>query len=465
MRAGIIVKSNNLRVKINEQDPLDRVKNFDEVVLGYNIKEATIEANRCLNCKDAPCIKDCPVNINIPKFIKEIANDDLASAYNTILENNSFPGVCGRVCPQERQCQMNCVRGLKGESIAIGDLERFVGDNVSSENTGTTFLKNKVAIVGSGPASLACAGYLLENGIGVTLYEALHSLGGVMRYGIPEFRLPKSVLDKEINNLVNKGLEVEKNIIVGSTIDIDELFDSGVDAIFLGLGAGSPRMLNILGENGNGVYSANEFLTRVNLMEAYKKESDTPIYVGNNVLIIGGGNVALDAARVAKRLTEGQVKIIYRRGLEDMPARKIEIEHAKEEGIKIMTQLTPTEIVLENGWVTGLKCNEMMLTDKVDSSNRHVYVQNKSKEVSLNADTIIVAIGQIPNPTIKKISEELKLNNKNIVVVNENLETSLENVYAGGDITTGSSTVINAISAGIKAAKNIIRNIRGERNE
>lgn len=462
----IIVRLNNKQVVVKEQDPKERIKNFKEVVLGYSLEEARKEASRCLNCSTQPCVKDCPVNIDIPQFIEEIVKDNIDKAYNIIHRNNSFPGVCGRVCPQEKQCQLNCIRGINGEPISIGNLERFVADNYNPRNITTHgIIDAKVAIVGSGPAGLACAGYLLEKGIKVTIYEALHALGGVMRYGIPEFRLPKDILDNEIKLLIEKGLIIEKNTIVGLTIDIEELFEIGFRAVFLGLGAGSPRLLNIPGENGNGVYSANEFLTRVNLMKAYEKESDTPLYVGEKILVIGGGNVALDAARAAKRLTDGEVSIVYRRRFEDMPARKVELNHTLEEGIQVLTQLSPTEILLEGSWVKNLVCNKMIKTGEMDNTNRPVFIEATKEQEVITADTIIVAIGQTPNPIIKKISNNLDLTKWNTVVVDDRLETSIKNVFAGGDIITGASTVISAISAGKKAAENIMHKLKVEEGE
>ncbi|MFP4457702.1 MAG: NADPH-dependent glutamate synthase [Clostridia bacterium] len=456
----MIVQSKNKQVMIKEQDPKERIGNFNEVVLGYSTEEAKEEASRCLSCPTQPCVNDCPVNIDIPKFIKEIVNDNIDKAYNIIHRNNSFPGVCGRVCPQEKQCQMNCLRGIKGEPISIGNLERFVADNYVSQDKNTTKkFEGKVAIIGSGPAGLACAGYLLDRGIEVTIFEALHALGGVMRYGIPEFRLPKDILDNEINVLVEKGLIIEKNTIVGLTIDINELFNDGFSAIFLGLGAGSPRLLNIPGEHGNGVYSANEFLTRVNLMKAYKENSDTPLYVGEKILVIGGGNVALDAARAAKRLTDGEVTVVYRRRFEDMPARQVELHHSLEEGIKVMTQLKPIEITLDDNWVKSLVCKKMVQTGEIDKTNRPVFIEDKEEKETIVADTIIVAIGQTPNPIIKKISKDLKFSKWNTVIVDDKLETSIKNVFAGGDIITGASTVISAISAGKKAAESIFQKI------
>ncbi len=460
MKEDAVVGLNKKQIMVKEQEAKKRIKNFKEVVLGYSLEEAKAEASRCLICSDHPCVVDCPVSIEIPHFIKEILNDNIEKAFSIIHKNNSFPGVCGRVCPQEKQCQSNCIRGIAGEPIAIGNLERFVADNFNDESTRIIKKSNvKVAVVGSGPAGLACAGYLLENGVAVTLFEALHALGGVMRYGIPEFRLPKEILDEEINELIDKGLVIEKNIVVGLTIDIKELFEQKYSAVFLGLGAGSPKLLNVPGENGNGVYSANEFLTRVNLMKAYKEESDTPLYIGKEVLIIGGGNVALDAARVARRLTEGNVTIVYRRRLEDMPAREVELEHTLEEDIKILEQLTPVEIVLEDNWVKQLICGKTIKISKVDKTNRPIYMNNFNNKEIIEADTIIVAIGQVPNPIIKKISKDLKLLKNNAVLVDSKFETSIRNVFAGGDTITGASTVISAVSAGKKAAQNILHRI------
>ncbi len=443
------------KVKIRLLKDKEREESFSEVVLGYNHEEAYEEAARCLQCKNKPCVEDCPVKIDIPEFIKEIISNNLEKALQIINANNSFPGICGRVCPQEAQCQTNCIRARIGDPIEIGELERYVADSMADSTKEIKPIKKvtdvSVAVIGSGPASLACAGELLKNGINVTLYEALHELGGVLRYGIPEFRLPREVIDREIEFLIDCGLIIERNFLVGRTIELDELLNEGFNFVFVGIGAGTPRLLNIAGENFNGVYSANEFLTRVNLMKAYDHNSDTPIYVGNDVIVIGGGNVALDAARSARRLTKGNVTIVYRRSMEEIPARKAEIQHALDERIDIKTLLSPALINGKNGWALSLECDQMELTDDYIDGRKTVkksILPNKE----LKADTIIVAIGQKPNSLIKNISKKLELTKRNTIRVNNRYETSLENVYAGGDIITGSSTVISAISAGRKAA-------------
>jgi len=450
------VLSKNKRIEIKELLPENRIENFCEVVQGYNALEAKNEALRCLDCKHKPCVTDCPVNIDIPDFIKKIIDDNLDEALMIIHKSNSFPGICGRVCPQEKQCQLNCVRGLKGDPIEIGELERFVADNATRNYSSVKAKDKKVAVIGSGPSSLACAAQLLKAGIDVTLYEALHALGGVMRYGIPEFRLPRKVIDKEISQLVELGLDIKKNIMLGQSISLEDLFDDGFQFIYLGIGAGTPRLLNVKGENLNGVYSANEFLTRVNLMQAYRGDSDTPIYVGDEVLVVGGGNVALDAARAARRLTKGDVSILYRRTKEEMPARKAEIEHTLAENINLMNLLSPKCIIGSEGWVSYLACDCMELTDEVVSGRRKVIKSSQNNVKIIKADTIIVAIGQNPSPLIRNISKEIELTKWGTIKVNDRYETTLDKVYAGGDIITGASTVISAIAAGKDAANEII---------
>ncbi len=453
------------KVRIGEQDPAERIRNFKEVNIGYTLAEAQAEASRCLQCKHQPCVKDCPVNVDIPQFIRHILSGDIQSAYNVILENNSLPGVCGRVCPQEDQCQMNCVRGIKGDSVEIGNLERFVADNYQPQSVIPKPLTGgKVAVIGSGPAGLACAAQLLDFGVEVTVFEALHALGGVLRYGIPEFRLPDRIVDQEINLLVERGMKVETNAVIGQTWSLEELMDE-YDSVFIGMGAGSPRMLNVPGENANGVLSANEFLTRINLMQAYRKESDTPVYVGKKVLVVGGGNVALDAARCARRLTDGEVTIVYRRGLAEMPARQAELEHTGEEEIRIMTQLAPLSVEAENGWVSAMNCVEMEKLDELDSSGRTKYRQKEGSNVRIEADTIIVAVGQNVNPMVANLAEGLELSRWNTVNVDENFETTIPGVYAGGDIVTGAATVISAIEAGKKAAHSIYARLQASRNQ
>ena len=456
----------NMSLKMNEMPTLPpnvRNKIFEEVALGYNEAQVLDEAARCLNCKHKPCVSGCPVGINIPAFIKQVAAGDFESAYEIISESSSLPAVCGRVCPQESQCEAKCVRAVKGDSVAIGRIERFIADyhNKNCEKLPDIPISNgkKVAVIGSGPSGLACAGDLAKKGYVVTIYEALHLAGGVLVYGIPEFRLPKFIVQKEIDNLKNLGVKIETNIVIGRTISVDELFDEfGFNAVFIGSGAGLPRFMNISGENLNGVYSANEFLTRVNLMKSYQDNSRTPIQRGNKVAVVGGGNVAMDAARSAKRLGADEVYIVYRRSENELPARAEEVHHAKEEGIIFKTLCNPVEIIgNDNGFVSALECVEMEL-GAPDSSGRRSPVLKENSEFTLEVDSVIMSIGTSPNPLIKSTTKGLDTTKwGGIVVEEETGVTSREGVYAGGDSVTGAATVILAMGAGKKAAAAIDR--------
>jgi len=444
-----------------EQAPDVRNKNFLEVTTGYTEEMAINEAQRCLNCRNKPCMTGCPVSVKIPEFIALVADGDFEGAYAKIKETNALPAVCGRVCPQESQCESKCVRGIKGESVGIGRLERFVADyhrEHSDEKTEKPALNGKkVAVVGSGPSGLTCAGDLAKLGYDVTIFEAFHTAGGVLMYGIPEFRLPKSIVQQEINTLKDMGVKIETNVIIGKTILLDELkTDYGFDAVYVGSGAGLPSFMSLEGENLNGVYSANEFLTRINLMKAYKfPEYDTPIYVGKSVAVLGGGNVAMDAARSAKRLGAEKVYIVYRRGMEELPARAEEVHHAKEEGIIFQILTNPTRIFGdENGWVNGMEVVEMELGEP-DASGRRRPIKKEGSEYRLDVDTVIVAIGQTPNPLIKNTTKGLETNAKGCIIADETGKTSLDAVYAGGDAVTGAATVILAMGAGKTAAESI----------
>ena len=438
------------------QDPNVRNKNFDEVALGYTPEQAIDEAKRCLNCKHKPCVGGCPVKINIPAFIAEVANGNFEEAYQIILKDSSLPAVCGRVCPQESQCESKCVRGIKGEPVAIGRLERFVADyhNKNTEVTAQTIKTNgkKVAVIGSGPSGLACAGDLAKKGYEVTVFEAFHLAGGVLVYGIPEFRLPKSIVQREIDNLKALGVKVELNTVIGKTISIDELMtEYGFESVFIGSGAGLPRFMNIPGENLSGVYSANEFLTRINLMKAYKPDSTTPIQKGKKVVVVGGGNVAMDAARCAKRLG-AEVYIVYRRTEEELPARKEEVEHAIEEGIIFKFLSNPVEVLgNEYGWVSGVKCQQMQVGEP-DASGRRSTSPIPNSEFIVDADCVIMSIGTSPNPLIKSTTEGLATQKWGGIIADENGLTSREGIYAGGDAVTGAATVILAMGAGKTSA-------------
>ncbi len=450
----------NMSLKKNEmpvQDPNVRNRNFLEVALGYTEEQAVNEAERCLNCKTKPCVGGCPVSIDIPAFISKIKERDFEGAYQIISQSSALPAVCGRVCPQETQCESKCVRGIKGEPVAIGRLERFVADwhNAHAERTADAPASNghKVAIIGAGPSGLTCAGDLARLGYEVTIFEALHLAGGVLVYGIPEFRLPKSIVQNEIENLKGLGVKVETNVVVGRTIEVDELFGMGYEAIFIGSGAGLPNFMNIPGENLKGVYSANEFLTRVNLMKAYLPDSDTPIKNSKNVAIVGGGNVAMDAARCAKRLGAENVYIVYRRGMSELPARKEEVEHAEEEGIIFKTLTSPVEILGDDHkFVTGMKCVEMELGEP-DASGRRRPIVKPDSEFVLDVDCVIMSIGTSPNPLIRNTTPGLDTNKHGCFIADENGLTSREGVYAGGDAVTGAATVILAMGAGKTAAK------------
>ena len=451
----------NMRMDKNPmpvQDPDVRNKNFSEVALGYTEEQAIDEAGRCLNCKNRPCVGGCPVSIDIPEFIAKVAAGEFEEAYKIITKNSSLPAVCGRVCPQETQCESKCVRGIKGEPVAIGRLERFVADwhmaNVKEDPEKPASNGHKVAVIGSGPSGLACAGDLAKKGYDVTIYEALHLAGGVLVYGIPEFRLPKAIVQKEIEGLKALGVKVETNVVVGKTISIDELKEEfGYEAVFIGSGAGLPRFMNIPGENLNGVYSANEFLTRINLMKAFKDESETPIMHPKKAVIVGGGNVAMDAARCAKRLG-ADVTIVYRRTKAELPARAEEVEHAEEEGIKFAFLNNPVEVVGEDGWVKSVKCQVMELSDP-DESGRRKPVPVEGKFNDIEADCMIMSIGTSPNPLIKSTTAGLDTEKWGGIIADESGLTSREGVYAGGDAVTGAATVILAMGAGRAAATGI----------
>lgn len=450
------------------QDAKIRAHNFDEVALGYSEETAINEAMRCLNCKNMPCVGACPVKIHIPEFISKIKDGDFEGAYQVITKTSSLPAVCGRVCPQETQCESKCVRGIKGESVGIGRLERFVADwhntfcteePISQKSNG-----HKVAIVGSGPSGLTCAGDLAKKGYDVTIYEALHTAGGVLVYGIPEFRLPKRIVAKEVDTLRKLGVKIETNVVIGKTLTIDELFDMGYEAVFIGSGAGLPNFMGIPGESLNGVYSANEFLTRSNLMKSYIENPETPIMKGGKVAVVGGGNVAMDAARTALRLGAEKVYIVYRRSMEELPARHEEVEHAIEEGIEFNLLCNPTEIIgynnpddpkdFQNGFVKAMRCVKMELGEP-DEKGRRRPVTIPDSEFTIDVDTVIMSIGTSPNPLIKSTTDGLEVNRHGGIVVDEDGLTSRDAVYAGGDAVTGAATVISAMGAGKTAARAI----------
>jgi len=451
---------NPKKTPIPEQDPNIRKHNFNEVALGYTKEMAVEEAQRCLNCKHKPCMAGCPVNVKIPEFITLIANRKFKEAYEKITETNSLPAICGRVCPQETQCEQKCVRGIKGEPVAIGRLERFAADwalkNLEKPVNQAPKNGKKVAIIGSGPSGLACAGDLIKMGYEVTIFEAFHTPGGVLVYGIPEFRLPKKLVQEEIDALLSQGVEIKTNMVIGKVLTIDEIFEEGYSAVYIASGAGLPAFMNIPGENLNGVYSANEYLTRINLMKAYKKDSATPIKKSKNVAVVGGGNVAMDAARCAMRMGAEKVYIIYRRSEAEMPARLEEVHHAKEEGIIFNLLTNPVEIIGDQkGWVTGIKCIKMEL-GKPDASGRRRPVPIQGSEFVIDADTVIMAIGTSPNPLISSTTPDLETNKWGCIVVDEKTgKTSKEGVFAGGDAVTGSAPVILAMGAGKVAAKAI----------
>ena len=461
----------NMSQKRNEmptQSPDVRRRNFDEVALGYTEEQAIDEAKRCLNCKNKPCTSGCPVQIDIPVFIEKVANGLFEEAYQIITKTSSLPAVCGRVCPQESQCEAKCVRGIKGEPVAIGRLERFVADyhnkNVTALPEKPKSNGHKVAVVGSGPSGLTAAGDLAKKGYDVTVFEALHVAGGVLVYGIPEFRLPKSIVEKEVNTLRALGVKIETNMVIGRVLSIDELIEAyGFEAVFIGSGAGLPRFMNIPGENLKGVYSANEFLTRINLMKAYREDSDTPVRRAKNVAVVGGGNVAMDAARSAMRLGAENVYIVYRRSEEELPARKEEVEHAKEEGIEFHLLCNPVEILSdENGFVSGIRCVKMGLGEP-DASGRRRPVVLDGSDFTLAVDEVIMSIGTSPNPLIKATTKGLDTESwGGIIVEEETGKTSRDGVYAGGDAVTGAATVILAMGAGKNAAAAIDEYIRSK---
>ena len=460
----------NMSLKKNEmpsQAPDVRNKNFLEVALGYTEEQALDEAQRCLHCKNKPCVAGCPVGIHIPDFIAKVAEGDFEAAYQIITQQSSLPAVCGRVCPQETQCEQKCVRGIKGEPVGIGRLERFVADwhnkNVCEAPRKPAPNGHKVAVIGSGPSGLTCAGDLAKKGYAVTVFEALHTAGGVLVYGIPEFRLPKDIVQKEIDGLKALGVDVQTNMVIGRVLSIDELLEQGYEAVFIGSGAGLPRFMNIPGENLKGVYSANEFLTRVNLMKAYQPGSDTPIEHAKRVAVVGGGNVAMDAARCAKRLGAEEVFIVYRRSEKELPARAEEVEHAKEEGIVFHLLNNPTQILGdENGNVKGMEFIRMEL-DEPDASGRRRPVEVPGSEFTLDVDCVIMAIGTSPNPLIKSTTQGLETQKWGGIIVNEETGlTSREGVYAGGDAVTGAATVILAMGAGKTAATAIDQYIQSK---
>ena len=447
------------KVPVREQEPQVRAKNFEEVCFGYNEEEAMAEASRCLNCKNAMCMQGCPVSINIPAFIAQVKEGNFEEAYNIISSSSALPAVCGRVCPQENQCEGKCIRGIKGEAVSIGKLERFVADwarehgitpKPAAEKKG-----KKVAVIGSGPSGLTCAGDLANMGYDVTIFEALHKAGGVLVYGIPEFRLPKEkVVQAEVENVKRLGVKIETNVIVGRSIRIDELINEGFEAVFIGSGAGLPRFMGIPGENANGVFSANEYLTRSNLMKAFEEDSDTPIIAGTKVAVVGGGNVAMDAARTALRLG-AEVHIVYRRGEDELPARAEEVHHAKEEGIIFDLLTNPTEILVDDkGWVKGMRCIKMELGEP-DASGRRKPVEIAGSEYEMELDTVIMSLGTSPNPLISATTEGLSVNRHGCIIADEDGQTSKIGVFAGGDAVTGAATVILAMGAGKAAAKSI----------
>ena len=458
------------RTPVTEQDPKVRARNFDEVTLGYTPEEAIKEANRCLNCKNKPCTNGCPVSVRIPEFIAKVAEGKFEEAYEIIKSTNSLPAVTGRVCPQERQCESKCVRGIKGEAVAIGRLERFCADYVRNNGASdkTKMPENnghKVAIVGAGPSGLTCAGDLAKLGYDVTVFEAFHTAGGVLMYGIPEFRLPKAIVQSEIDGLKDMGVDIETNMVIGRVLSIDELLDRGYEAVFVGSGAGLPRFMGIEGEGLVGVYSANEYLTRINLMKAYREDYDTPIKKSRAVAVCGGGNVAMDAARSAMRLGAEHVYVVYRRSLDEMPARKEEVHHAMEEGIEFLVLNNPVKIDGdEKGNVKGMTCIKMQLGEP-DQSGRRSPVEIAGSEYELDVDTVIMAIGTSPNPLIRSTTPGLEANKKGCLVVNEeSMGTSKDGVYAGGDAVTGAATVILAMGAGKKAAAHIDEYIKQKNN-
>ena len=460
----------NMNPKKNEmptRDPHERNRDFFEVTTGYTAEQAADEAERCLNCKTMPCVSGCPVNVHIPEFIEQIRKGDFEAAYQVIARSSSLPAVCGRVCPQETQCESKCVRAIKGEPVGIGRLERFVADwhNEHCTELPTPAAPNghRVAVVGSGPAGLACAGDLARKGYAVTVYEALHVAGGVLSYGIPEFRLPKSIVQKEIDTLKALGVTIETNVVIGKTYSVDELFEDGFESVFIASGAGLPKFMGIDGENLKGVYSANEFLTRINLMKAYREGADTPVQQAKKVAVVGGGNVAMDAARCAMRLGAEKVYIVYRRSEEELPARKEEIEHAKEEGIEFKLLNNPVRILgNDEGFVCGMECVQMELGEP-DASGRRRPVEKQGSEFTLDVDCVIMSIGTSPNPLIKSTTSGLETQRWGGIVADEEGRTSRDSVYAGGDAVTGAATVILAMGAGKTAAAAIDKQLMGDK--
>lgn len=457
------------KVLMPEQDPKARSRNFDEVTLGYTFEMAIEEAQRCLNCKTKPCIDGCPVNVRIPEFIQEVVNGEIEKAYEIIKSTNSLPAICGRVCPQESQCEKRCVRGIKDEPVGIGRLERFVADYMMSrqakELEKPVSNGHKVGIIGGGPASLTCAGDLAKLGYDVTIFEAFHTAGGVLMYGIPEFRLPKAIVQNEIEALKALGVKIMTNMVIGKVLSIDELFEMGFESIFVGSGAGLPRFMGIDGEGLVGVYSANEYLTRINLMKAYLDDYDTPVQKSKSVAVVGGGNVAMDAARSTMRLGAENVYIVYRRSEEEMPARREEVHHAKDEGIEFLYLTNPKRVIGdEKGKVSGLECIRMELGE-ADSSGRRSPKEIAGSEFILDVDTVIMSIGTSPNPLIRTTTSGINANKHGCLIVNEEMQTTKEGVYAGGDAVTGAATVILAMGAGKKAALAIDSYIRTKKQE
>jgi glutamate synthase (NADPH/NADH) small chain len=451
------------------QDPAVRSRNFDEVALGYTHEMAVSEAKRCLNCRHKPCVAGCPVGVDIPAFIGKIAQDDMEGAYLSLLADNALPAICGRVCPQESQCEGVCVRGIKGESVAIGRLERYAADwhrrHTCDIPPRPAPNGCRVAVVGSGPGGLTAAGELAKMGYQVTVYEALHLPGGVLAYGIPEFRLPKHIVQSEIDALRDMGVAIETNVVIGRTLTIDDLFDMGFEAVFAGTGAGLPSFMGVPGESLKGVYSANEYLTRINLMKAYQKNSATPVMMGGRVAVVGGGNVAMDAARCAMRLGADEVSILYRRGMEELPARAEEVAHALEEGVRIVTLTSPVCVHgNDRGWVTGIECTEMTLGEP-DASGRRRPIVKPDSAFTLPVDTVVVAIGTSPNPLLRATTPGLRCDERGRIITDENGMTSRAGVFAGGDAVTGAATVIQAMGAGKQAARAMDRYIRAKRGE
>ena len=457
----------NEKVKMPEQDPNVRNKNFEEVATGYTAEMALEEATRCIHCKNQPCVTGCPVSVKIPEFIQFIVDGDLDKAYEKIAETNNLPAICGRVCPQENQCEGNCTRGIKGEPVGIGRLERFVADYHNNKKytkpVEVYANKEKVAVVGAGPSGLTAAADLAKLGYKVTLFDAFHTAGGVLMYGIPEFRLPKKLVNTELKNVIGLGVKLKTNTIIGRTLSIEDLYDEGFEAIYIASGAGLPKFLGIPGENLNGVYSANEFLTRMNLMKAYKfPKYDTPVHVGKKVCVVGGGNVAMDAARSAKRLG-ADVTVVYRRSFEEMPARAEESHHAMEEGINFMNLHNPVEIIGENGWVKKVKVEKMELGEPDASGRRRPVATGKYETVDF--ESVIVSIGQSPNPLIKHTNPDIKTESWGGIIIDDTTMTSKDGVFAGGDAVSGAATVILAMGAGKKAAANIDKYIRNKNDK